>query len=88
MDVQTAPARTRFKIMGLNLSNRQIGHELDLNKDDVQLMPRQLREGIEAKQPPPLLTGEDDVDARLPAWDDDHHSVCHSRGEYARDDDQ
>lgn len=47
--------------MGLNLSNRQIGIELDLNKDDVQRMTRQLREGIEAK-PPPLLTGEVEAD--------------------------
>ncbi len=48
--------------MGLNLSNRQIGIELDLNKDDAQRMTRQLREGIEAKQPPPLLTGEVEAD--------------------------
>lgn len=27
--------------MGLNLSNHQIAHELDLNKDDVQQMTRQ-----------------------------------------------
>ncbi len=44
--------------MGLNLSNRQIGIELDLNRDDVQRITRQLGEGIGAKQPPPLLTGE------------------------------
>lgn len=27
------------------------------------------------------------IDCRLPAWGYDHHSVCHSRGEYARDED-
>jgi hypothetical protein len=35
--------------MGLNLSNRQIAQELDLNKDDVQAMTRQLREGLVKK---------------------------------------
>jgi transposase-like protein len=30
-------------LMGLNLSNHQITKELDLNKDDVQQMTRQLR---------------------------------------------
>jgi transposase-like protein len=36
--------------MGLNLSNRQIAEELDLNKDDVQVMTAQLREGIVVKK--------------------------------------
>ena len=36
--------------MGLNLSNQQIAAELDLNKDDVQVMTTQLREGIVAKK--------------------------------------
>jgi len=36
--------------MGLNLSNQQIAAELDLNKDDVQAMTKQLREGIVAKK--------------------------------------
>jgi len=36
-------------LMGLNLSNRQIAAELGLNKDDVQRMTEQLREGVEAK---------------------------------------
>ena len=27
------------------------------------------------------------IDARLSAWGYDHHTVCHSRGEYARDED-
>ena len=36
--------------MGLNLSNQQIAAELDLNKDDVQAMTTQLREGIMAKK--------------------------------------
>ena len=36
--------------MGLNLSNQQIAAELDLNKDDVQAMTSQLREGIVVKK--------------------------------------
>jgi hypothetical protein len=36
--------------MGLNLSDRQIAAELDLNEDDVQVMAIQLREGVMAKK--------------------------------------
>jgi len=36
--------------MGLNLSNQQLAAELDLNTDDVQTMPTQLRAGIVAKK--------------------------------------
>jgi transposase len=32
-------------------------------------------------------TDEDDIYARLPSWGYDHKTVCHGRGEYARDDD-
>jgi len=32
--------------MGLNLSNKQIAKELDLNRNDVQQMTTQLREGV------------------------------------------
>jgi transposase-like protein len=34
-----------------------------------------------------FYTDEYDIYARLPAWGYDHHTVCHSRGEYARDED-
>lgn len=37
-------------LMGLNLSNQQIGQELGLNKDDVQQMTTQLRQGVEEKK--------------------------------------
>ena len=37
-------------LMGLNLSNLQIAKELDLNKDVVQRMTTQLREGVEEKK--------------------------------------
>ncbi|WP_300988985.1 IS1595 family transposase [Thiocapsa sp.] len=48
--------------MGLNLSNRQIGQELGLHKDDAQRMTQQLREGIESKQSLPVLDGEVEAD--------------------------
>ena len=38
--------------MGLNLSNQQIAAELDLDKDMVQAMTTQLREGIVVKKSP------------------------------------
>ena len=38
--------------MGLNLSNQPIAAELDLNKDDVQVMSTQRREGVVAKKSP------------------------------------
>ena len=48
---------------GLNLSNQQIAAELGLNKDDVQPMTRQLREGVGVKKKPVSLTDE-------VAWDE------------------
>jgi transposase-like protein len=41
-------------LMGLNLSNQQIAAELDLDKDAVQDMTTQLREGIALKKSPPV----------------------------------
>ena len=49
-------------LMGLNLSNQQIAAELDLNKDDVQQMTDQLREGIVQSQPQVILEGEVECD--------------------------
>jgi transposase-like protein len=49
-------------LMGLNLSNRQIAHELGLNEDDMQRMTEQLRTGIVASEPPPCLSGEVECD--------------------------
>ncbi len=49
-------------LMGLNLLNQQIGHDLGLNKDDVHRMTSQLREGIVAAQPRPTLSGEGECD--------------------------
>ena len=49
-------------LMGLNLSNRQIAAELDLNKNDVQAMTTCLREGLAAKVPTPELSGIVEID--------------------------
>lgn len=49
-------------LMGLNLSNRQIALELGLNKDDVQKMTRQLRQGIVDAKPEVPLSGEVECD--------------------------
>ncbi len=48
--------------MGLNISNQQIAKELNLNKDDVQKMTSQLRQGIVNKKEPVLLEGEVEFD--------------------------
>jgi len=48
--------------MGLNLSNEQIAHELDLNSDDAQNMTTQLREGIVERKPKVTLSGEVECD--------------------------
>lgn len=49
-------------LMGLNVSNRQIAHELGLNEGDAQHMSAQLREGVVAAQPEPQLSGEVECD--------------------------
>jgi len=48
--------------MGLNLSNRQIAQELDLNAADVQQMTRQLRQGVVVRKPVVKLDEEVECD--------------------------
>jgi transposase-like protein len=48
--------------MGLNLSNRQIAQELNLNEDDAQAMATSLREGLVARAPEVVLDGEVEAD--------------------------
>lgn len=52
----------RLYFMGLNLSNAQITRELGLNPNDVQRVAKQLRGGIVARQPEPILAGEVECD--------------------------
>ena len=49
-------------LMGLNLSNQQIAQELDLDKDVVQDMSTQLRQGIASSKPAVSLAGEVECD--------------------------
>ena len=48
--------------MGLNLSNSQIAQELELDPDSTHDMATQLRDGILAKQPAVVLSGEVECD--------------------------
>ena len=49
-------------LMGLNLSNRRIARELDLDGSDVRAMTEQLRRGLVAEAPPVRLDGEVEID--------------------------
>jgi transposase-like protein len=49
-------------LMGLNLSNQQISQELDLDKDVVQDMTTQLRQGIVQRNPEVKLSGAVECD--------------------------
>lgn len=49
-------------LMGLNLSNGQIAKELGLDKDDVQKMTTQLRQGIVDGKGEVQLSGEVECD--------------------------
>ena len=48
--------------MGLNLSNRQIAHELGLNEDNAQQLTRQLRQGVVEASTTPTLSGTVEID--------------------------
>jgi transposase-like protein len=48
--------------MGLNLSSLQIAKELDIDRNDVQAMIQQLRQGIVDRSPPVVLEGEVECD--------------------------
>lgn len=49
-------------LMGLNLSNRQIAHELGLNEDDTYQMTKALRQGVVDLSTTPLLSGTVEID--------------------------
>lgn len=49
-------------LMGLNVSNQQIGKELNLHKDDVHQMTSQLRQAIADKRPEVQLSGTVEFD--------------------------
>jgi transposase-like protein len=68
--------------MGLNLSNEQIAHELDVNEDDAQMMTSQLREGIVERKPEVTLDGEVECDeAYVVAGHKGHPEAVKKKGE-------
>ncbi len=71
-------------LMGLNLSNRQIAEEPDLNRGDVQEMTTQLRSGVVERRPPVTLTGEVECDeVYVVAGHKGHPEAVLKRGERA-----
>ena len=48
--------------MGLNLSNRQIAQELSFNESDIQEMTTHLRQGLAARAPEVVLSGQVEID--------------------------
>ena len=50
--------------MGLNLSNDQIAHELDVNSDDVYHMTLSLRHGVQRKKSQAACTGKSNATKR------------------------
>jgi transposase-like protein len=59
------PLRTwivRLYFMGLNLSSLQVAKELDMDRNDVQAMIQQLRQGIVDRRPAVVLEGEVECD--------------------------
>jgi transposase-like protein len=69
-------------LMGLNLSNEQIAHELDLDPDDARKMTTQLREGVVQRKPEVVLSGEvecDEVD--VVAGHKGHPEAVRKKGE-------
>jgi len=74
-------------VMGLNLSNRQMAQELDLNKDDVHQITTQLRQGIVTKNPSPSLSGEVECDeVYIVAGHKGHPEAVAKKGVWADDD--
>ena len=68
-------------LMGLNLSNRQIAHELGINEDDAQQLTRQLRQGVVEASTTPNLSGTVEIDeVYLVAGHKGQHAEVQKRG--------
>jgi transposase-like protein len=71
--------------MGLNLSNRQIAQELELNQDDVHQMTADLRQMVYARRHPVQLTGEVEFDeVYLVAGHKGHPAIVRALGRDGR----
>jgi len=72
--------------MGLNLSNRQIAHELGVDEDNAHEMATQLRTGIVARQPEVVLSGEVECDeVYVVAGHKGHPEAVKKKGDSADD---
>src|SRR4051812_28087589 len=72
--------------MGLNLSNEQVGKELDLDPDDAQRMTCLLRDGIAQRKPEVKLSGEVECDELyVVAGHKDHPEAVRKKGGWAGD---
>ena len=72
--------------MGLNLSNRQIARELGLDEDSAHDMATQLRQGIVARQPEVVLSGEVECDeVYVVAGHQGHPEAVKKKGDSAAD---
>ena len=72
--------------MGMNISNEQIAHELDMNEDDAQKMASQLREGIVAGRPEVTLSGAVECDeVYVTAGHKGHPEAVKKKGERGAD---
>ena len=72
--------------MGLNLSNEQIGKELDLDPDDAQRMTSLLREGIVQRKPEVKLSGEVEcAEVYVVAGHKGHPEAVRKKGDRAGD---
>jgi len=71
-------------ILGLIQRSGQVALQMLANVQQKTIQP--IIEATIAKEAR-IYTDEYDIYVRLPAWGYAHHSVCHSAGEYARDDD-
>lgn len=71
--------------MGLNISNRQIARELDINVSDCQKMTTALREAVSNKNPEVLLKGEVECDeVYVVAGHKGHPEVVKKKGRKGR----
>ena len=64
------------------------GTSSDIDERTVDVQVGRLRKALmRGRKKDPIHTDEYDIYARLPAWGYEHKTVCHGRGEYARDED-
>ena len=68
-------------LMGLNLSNRQIAHELGINEDDAQQLTRQFRQGVVEASTPTLSGTVESDEVYLVAGHKGQHAEVQKSGQ-------